>query len=513
MYAIRNQPEYINTWISTNYCKKWDIWEGMREILQNQMDGITSLIGKSNISVIPFGPSQNDTKYQFNFIHKDTNEIFGQIKYNEVNKIISVWNNGKLETGDLLLGGVKDQLNNEEIIGRFGEGMKLAALAFVRKNKRFSIITDGQIWSFIQKTDNNFIKDGQPQTCLHWKGEKCSIREYENKVTIEITPFSLDEWIPLIDNFLWLTQRNVGRINAKDSNGKIIGQLLYNKFFYNKIYVKDIFVQKTDENNGATTCYFGYNTDLELDRDRNAVKNLDQRNHKFSEILGDIMNRRNSNEILEYLEAEERLLFSQEYPKQIVFLLEHCFYTCVYINNHLTTESRNALWNQKVQEDLENRRGKNIIYSPYLGYFQHWMAEKKMPASFYPYFLIGSGWLWGVLVKSSFYKTYEQLYNDKIVAAPTANEPQNLANVINEIVQIVKTVKPDFSKDSIKFKNFEEEFQDDVICFNNNIIYFSYKLGNFNIDRLKKFWMLESVCHFFKINCMKLLINSSPFFK
>ena len=34
------------------------------------------------------------------------------------------------------------------------------------------------------------------------------------------------------------------------------------------------------------------------------------------------MNRRNSNEILEYLEAEERLLFSQEYPKQIVFLLE-----------------------------------------------------------------------------------------------------------------------------------------------------------------------------------------------
>ena len=102
------------------------------------MDGITSLIGKSNIRVIPFGPSQNDTKYQFNFIHKDTNEIFGQIKYNEVNKIISVWNNGKLETGDLLLGGIKDQLNSEEIIGRFGEGMKLAALAFVRKNKRFS---------------------------------------------------------------------------------------------------------------------------------------------------------------------------------------------------------------------------------------------------------------------------------------------------------------------------------------------------------------------------------------
>jgi len=61
------------------------------------------------------------------------------------------------------------------------------------------------------------------------------------------------------------------------------------------------------------------------------------------------MNRRNSNEILENLEGEERLLFLEEYPKQIIYLLEHGFYTCYYIDNHLTTESRNAIWNQKVQ--------------------------------------------------------------------------------------------------------------------------------------------------------------------
>jgi hypothetical protein len=147
----------------------------------------------------------------------------------------------------------------------------------------------------------------------------------------------LDEWIPYIDNFLWLTQRHVGRIDAKDSNGKIIGQLLYNEFFKYKIYVKDIFVQETEKeepnnNHCATNCYFGYNTDLELDRDRNAVKNLDQRNQKFSQILGDIMNRRNSNEILEKLEGEERLKFSEEYPKQIIYLLEGQFYTGYYIN-------------------------------------------------------------------------------------------------------------------------------------------------------------------------------------
>jgi len=140
------------------------------------------------------------------------------------------------------------------------------------------------------------------------------------------------------------------------------------------------------------------------------------------------------------------------------------------------------------------------------------MVEKKLPSSFFPYFLIGSTWLWWVLTKSSYYKSYEQIYNEKIIASPEVNEPQNLTNIINEIVQIVKTVNPNFQRNSIKFKTFGEEFQDEVICFNNNIIYFSNKLGNINIDRLKKFWMLETVCHFFKINSMKLLINSSPFF-
>ena len=255
LFYTPSQQDYTNTWISMNYCKNWGIWEGIRELLQNQMDGITSFIGKSNINVNPLPPVRNGVNYQFRFIHKDTGEIYGEILYNEVNNTLTIWNKGKLETGDLLLGGTKDIENNEEIIGRFGEGMKLAALAFVRKNKRFSIITDGKSWTFIQKTDANFIKNGQPQLCLHWKGENCNSEP--NKVTIKVSPFSLNEWIPYIDNFLWLTQRHVGRIDAKDSNGKVIGQLLYNKFFRYKIYVKDIFVQETEKeepnnNHGAT---------------------------------------------------------------------------------------------------------------------------------------------------------------------------------------------------------------------------------------------------------------------
>ena len=513
LFITNSQGEWINTWISLNYCRNWGIWEGIREILQNQLDGIIMSIGKINIKVIAYGDKYNNTKYQFDFIHKETKEPFGKIEYNEVNNILRIWNKGSLETGDLLLGGIKDTLNNEEIIGRFGEGMKLAALSFVREGKFISIITSGKCWSFTQKLDDKFIKNGQPQNCLHWKADDFSLEEYKDKVTVEITGITLDEWTEQIDKFLWLTQKNVGQIDAFDNNGNIIGQLLINKFFKNKIYVKDIFIQETEENNGATSCYFGYNTDLQLDRDRNAVKNLVERNKKFSHILGDIMNRRNSIEVLEKLTAEERIYFQKNYVKEIIFLLEHGFYTCYYINSFLTTESRNGIWNQKVEENPLERKGKNIIYD--LGSFLSWIKEKKLPLSFYPYFLVG-GWLWGVMTGSSYYKSYDKLYNELIASSKIVEQPQNLNNTINEIIEIIKKEKPNFGINNIKFKSFN--FQNDdinsigIVHFAQDVIYFSDQLANTNLDRIKKFLMLETCCHFFKINVINILINSSQFF-
>jgi hypothetical protein len=366
MSIITKRPaNWINTWISKNYCRHWGLHEGLRELLCNQYDGICDSIKKEKVEPEKM---ENGTDYLFcDSNNKDI--IYGGINYDKEKQTLMIWNNGSLAASNLLLGGTKDIQNSVDIIGRFGEGMKLAALAFVREGKLFSIITGGKLWSFTQKLDKNFIKDGQFQNCLHWKGENINLDKYKDKVTVEIMNITLDEWIEQIDNFLWLTQRNVGKINAKDKNGNVIGQLLINPFFKNKIYVKDIFIQKTEENNGATSCYFGFNTDLTLDRDRNAVKNLVERNKKFSEIIGDIMNRRNSEEILKNLEPEEIDYFKNNYTKDIIYLLEHGFYTCSYINNHLTTESRNAIWNQKVLEDYINRKDKNIILASCEGGF------------------------------------------------------------------------------------------------------------------------------------------------
>ena len=42
-HNIRGGPPYYgfkNTWISKEYCPDWELWHGLREILQNQYDGI-----------------------------------------------------------------------------------------------------------------------------------------------------------------------------------------------------------------------------------------------------------------------------------------------------------------------------------------------------------------------------------------------------------------------------------------------------------------------------------------
>ena len=62
LFIDNQQSNWKNTWISMNYCRNW-IWEGIREILQNQLDGIIMNIGKKNVKVIPYGPSH--IKFQF----------------------------------------------------------------------------------------------------------------------------------------------------------------------------------------------------------------------------------------------------------------------------------------------------------------------------------------------------------------------------------------------------------------------------------------------------------------
>ena len=76
-YQAKND---INTWISSIYCEKWGLKEGLRELIQNQRDELINLLGKDNIV------TQALNNYEFNFLKKGTNEQYGSILYDTIYK-------------------------------------------------------------------------------------------------------------------------------------------------------------------------------------------------------------------------------------------------------------------------------------------------------------------------------------------------------------------------------------------------------------------------------------------
>ena len=113
-------------WISEKYCKNWGFKEAIRELLQNQYDGIISKItSKENMVVKGVGP-----KYFINGISKYLNydfmsnqrylfKIYGKIRYNKNNHSLAISNQGKLFFGDFLFGNNKEEKNNDDIIGKY----------------------------------------------------------------------------------------------------------------------------------------------------------------------------------------------------------------------------------------------------------------------------------------------------------------------------------------------------------------------------------------------------------
>ena len=70
-----------NTFISKNYIYDWKPKDVIREVLQNQYDGINSQIGKTNVKIVP---KQTDklNAFEFEFRKKGTHELYGEINYN-----------------------------------------------------------------------------------------------------------------------------------------------------------------------------------------------------------------------------------------------------------------------------------------------------------------------------------------------------------------------------------------------------------------------------------------------
>lgn len=236
----------IQLTIKTSYLPKWGAYEGIRELVQNGRDA----------EVEHSAPLKVEW-------YKGTD--VGQLR---------IENEGTTLPIKSLLLGHTTKIGRSDMIGKFGEGLKLGVLALVRAGHPVKIRNGSEVWIPSLERSDLFGED-----VLTFQIEKG--REEKNRVRIEVGGVTREAWDAMKPCFLFLQKpKEQEEIKTCD------GTLLLGPTFKGRVYVKGIFVQ-TDPD-----LMYGYDlTDAELDRDRRMVESWNLR-YKTKNILMNALNKR-----------------------------------------------------------------------------------------------------------------------------------------------------------------------------------------------------------------------------
>ena len=509
-----NEDKEINMWISEKYCKSWGLREAIRELIQNQYDGIITEVGtKKNLNIKKAGKEyilDGKKKYlDYDFFKKEELKKVGEIRYNKYRKELSISNKGELFLADFLLGGSKDEQNNSELIGTFGEGMKLAILALCRLGKDVIIISSNKIYSFRIKEDKNFIKNSIPQKCLHCKIDEIFDKDYISQVKVIIQNIDENEWINEINNFLWLIDNDIEIYTSIDNDNKELGNIIYEDHLKSRLYVKGIFVQEIKEDTNHEVP--GFNTILKIDRDRNCIQDREELKIIISKILGSALNKNvdyfkhiQEKTNVEYVKAQcgfekgnnkeeiKGAIKSQfkNLVKDIINFLESEKLNIVDYNQlkyTLSKESIEIIWNE-----MDSRPGnKNKQPKHYINYVKNFIESKKLPIDFYPYYYVPYG-LMEILEKSEKHISIEEKFKEYVEHSQNVEPEEKYKIALNEVCSKVKIKINDFNESKIIFKKFEAI--DVNLCFiNEGIIYFSSDKLKEKPNKEWKFWIFVKI--------------------
>lgn len=220
----------ITLTISSKYLPTWGLFEGVRELIQNARDAEV--------------------------------EHNASMTVTQVNEVLRIENEGSTLPLKALLLGETSKDGNNEMIGKFGEGLKLGILALVRAGHAVKIRNGSDVWVPSLTHDERF---GEEVLCFDIQGG----REPKNRVRFEIEGITKALWEEMKPKFLFLTPK------AKDDRVQThSGTLLLDPKFKGCIYVKGIFVQRDPSMN------YGYDLrNAEVDRDRKMIESWNLKYH------------------------------------------------------------------------------------------------------------------------------------------------------------------------------------------------------------------------------------------
>lgn len=212
--------------IKTDYLPTWGVWQGLRELVQNARDAELEL----------GAPMTVDWR----------------------NNTLRIENDGATLPHEALLLGHTTKVGREELIGRFGEGLKLGILALVRSGVSVKIRSGSEVWvPTIQKSE----KFNADVLVFDIQGG----RKPENRVRIEVQGVTKEAWETARWKFRFLSNDTENTVVHTEN-----GSLLLSPKMKGHIFVKGIYV--------STDPKLEYGYDLargELDRDRKMVDHYD----------------------------------------------------------------------------------------------------------------------------------------------------------------------------------------------------------------------------------------------
>jgi hypothetical protein len=207
--------------------KRWGVGAGIREFLQNGRDA--EIEQQAPLTV---------THY---------------------NNTLRIENEGAVLSRDALLLGRSTKRDRQDVLaGKWGEGLKLGALALVRAGYPVTIRNGGEVWKPSIEASEKF--EGREVLVFN----VTTGREERNRVRVEIGNVTKEDWSAVKDHFLFLDKREMNVVKTSE------GALLRDPRFQGRIYVKGIFVQHD------VSYSYGYDLfDAEVDRDRRIIASWD----------------------------------------------------------------------------------------------------------------------------------------------------------------------------------------------------------------------------------------------
>lgn len=312
----------ISLSLTAQYAPSWKTWEGVRELVQNWHDGVFASLEKMKItasarSKVAFlsGEEKDSLLYKavlttgnssegvsssatltnrtqkcdqtFHGSHsgdrKEERSVeLGRIVYTPARERLTLVNHDTELMRKVLLLGFSKKASNKEVIGQFGEGLKVGALALVREGRVVSMETGRDRWKFGLSHDEAFdeevltvfVDDRWNESDDDNNDDDDDLDLGQTDTRVSVFPLCHEDWELYVNRFLFLCP-------PSDCIKSETGTLLIGAHYKGQLYVKGVWVSDLSKDGLASGVDLVH---LKIDRDRRAVIHLSEIDHQISSM-------------------------------------------------------------------------------------------------------------------------------------------------------------------------------------------------------------------------------------